>query len=77
MTYVDKYGLWNVKECINGEPSGNDGPILTAYADKLGVPLDNPSLTAYYDALIAVKIASYLSSAYLIIPLHRLLGTLY
>lgn len=39
MSYVDKYGLWNVKECIDGNPSGNDGWILTAYAEKLELPV--------------------------------------
>lgn len=36
MNYKDKYGLWNVKPCVDGNPSGNDGWILTAYAQKVG-----------------------------------------
>ncbi|MES2526484.1 MAG: hypothetical protein V4598_05330 [Bdellovibrionota bacterium] len=34
--YKDKYGLYNEKPVTNGEPSGNDGPILTSYMQKLG-----------------------------------------
>lgn len=36
-SYQDKYGQWHVEPCINGEPSGNDGLILSAYAKKLGM----------------------------------------
>ena len=41
MNYVDKYGLYNVKPVgPDGEPTGNDGAIITAYAKKAGLPVD-------------------------------------
>lgn len=42
--YIDKYGRFHHKECINREPSGNNGWIFTAYADKLGIELDYSKL---------------------------------
>ncbi len=36
----DKYGLYHEKPLIDGEPSGNDGPILTSYMQKLGKSVD-------------------------------------
>lgn len=51
MGKVDKYGLWNVKECPNGDPSGNDGPIVTAYAEKVGLPVDRELIKLYFQHL--------------------------
>jgi hypothetical protein len=34
----DKFGQYHVKPCIDGEPSSNDGMIVTAYAKKVGLP---------------------------------------
>ena len=42
MNYIDKFGLWNVKPCIDSEPSGNDGLIVTAYAEKVGFEIREP-----------------------------------
>ncbi len=42
--YQDKYGRYHHKPCINGEPSSNNGYIYTAYADKLGLPLNDSEL---------------------------------
>lgn len=36
----DKYGLYNEKPLVDLEPSGNDGPILTSYMQKLGEKVD-------------------------------------
>lgn len=49
--YVDIYGMYNVKPCIGGIPSGNDGPIITAYAVKLGIPVDMEKIQEYYKKL--------------------------
>lgn len=38
--YYDKYGRIHHKPCINLEPSSNNGWIYTAYAHKVGVPVD-------------------------------------
>ena len=38
--HKDKYGLYNDRPVIDGEPSGNDGPILTSYVQKLGEDVD-------------------------------------
>ena len=38
--YVNKYGLWDVKPVgEDGEPTGNDGWIVTAYAAKARLPI--------------------------------------
>ncbi len=42
--YYDKYGRLHDKPCIDGEPSSNNGWIYTAYAKKLGIPLDENKL---------------------------------
>lgn len=45
MNYVDKYGFWNVKPVASScLPSGNDGAIVTAYAQKAGLGIDWPNL---------------------------------
>lgn len=44
MTYIDKYGRYHDKPCINGQPKSNNGWIYTAYANKLGLPLDKDQL---------------------------------
>lgn len=50
--FKDKYGLYNVKPCCLGEPSGNDGAILTSYAQKLGLPVDLELIKkSYWDKL--------------------------
>jgi hypothetical protein len=36
----DKYGLYNERPLTDGEPSGNDGPILTSYMQKRGEKID-------------------------------------
>jgi hypothetical protein len=42
--YQDKWGRFHDKPCINGEPSSNNGWIYTAYAAKVGVPVDRKKL---------------------------------
>lgn len=42
--YQDRYGRYHHKPCIDGEPSSNNGWLYTAYARKLGLPLDFPKL---------------------------------
>lgn len=49
--YVDKYGLYNVKPVVDGNPSGNDGWIITAYAIKLGLPVEREKILQAYDLL--------------------------
>jgi len=39
--YYDKWGRLHDKPCKDGEPSSNNGWIYTAYAMKLGIPLDH------------------------------------
>jgi len=51
MSYIDKYGLYNVKHCISGEPSGNDGFIITAYAIKLGLEVNFNLINSTYLSL--------------------------
>jgi hypothetical protein len=46
--YIDGYGLYNVEPCKDGKPSGNDGMILTAVADKMGLPVDDVAVTLLY-----------------------------
>lgn len=38
--YVDTYGQWHVKTCLEGKPSSNDGLIISAYAKKAGLPVN-------------------------------------
>lgn len=38
--YQDRWGRWHDKECVNGEPSSNNGWIFTAYAKKMGFEVD-------------------------------------
>lgn len=40
MNYFDKYGRLHHKICIDGEPSGNNGWIFSAYYEKAGGKLD-------------------------------------
>lgn len=56
MTYIDKYGRYHNKPCINGEPKSNNGWIYTAYAKKLGLPLDQTQLTLCYNQCSAGKL---------------------
>lgn len=42
--YYDKYSRLHHKPCVNGEPSSNNGWIYTAYAAKVGVPVDRDKL---------------------------------
>ncbi len=46
--YKDKFGLYNLKPCPDGNPSGNDGPIITSYAEKLGLPVDHQMVRHHY-----------------------------
>lgn len=46
MNYIDKYGMWHVKEVIDGEPSGNDSMIISAYAHSLGLEVDSSSIAS-------------------------------
>jgi hypothetical protein len=48
----DKYGLYNERPLIDEEPSGNDGPILTSYMQKLGEKVDLDFIrTNYWEKL--------------------------
>lgn len=47
--YEDKYGRYHHKPCINGEPSSNNGWIYSAYADKLGLPLNDSELQSCFN----------------------------
>lgn len=47
--YIDKYGRYHHKPCINGEPSSNNGWIYTAYADKLGLPVNDSELRSCFN----------------------------
>lgn len=38
--YVDVYGRYHDKPCLRDMPSSNNGWIYTAYANKLGLPVD-------------------------------------
>lgn len=38
--YVDKWGRYHDKPCVNGESSSNNGWVYTAYAEKLGLEVD-------------------------------------
>jgi hypothetical protein len=42
--YFDKWGRLHHKPCIDGTPSGNNGWIYSAYADKMGIALDKNKL---------------------------------
>lgn len=44
----DKYGLYNEKPSNNGEPTGNDGPILTSYMEKRGEKIDREHIRKCY-----------------------------
>lgn len=48
-TYLDKYGRFHQKLCINGEPSGNNGYIYSSYALKAGLELDLNSIKNCYN----------------------------
>lgn len=59
--FLCKYGLFHVKPCIDEEPSGNDGWIMTAYAARLGFPIDEATLDfTYYDCAVTRPRASFL-----------------
>lgn len=47
--YLDKYGRYHQKICINGEPSGNNGYIYSSYAQKVGLSLDVDSIQSCYN----------------------------
>jgi hypothetical protein len=50
--YIDRYGLYNVEPVDqDGLPTGNDGWILTAYAKKLGLPVNSARLEVTWDYL--------------------------
>lgn len=46
--FRDKYGLYNERPVNDGEPSGNDGPILTSYSEKLGENVDRDFIRKNY-----------------------------
>jgi hypothetical protein len=48
MTYIDKYGLYHHKPCVDGEPSSNNGWLYTAYARKLGLGINRTRLDICY-----------------------------
>lgn len=57
MMYQDKFGLYHLRPCVDGEPSGNDGPIITAYAQKEGLEVDlNRIKELYWDQLAGGEI---------------------
>jgi hypothetical protein len=51
INYIDKYGLYNVKPVKNGEPSGNDGLIISAYADNIGLHVDHTQIIYFVSDL--------------------------
>lgn len=53
--YVDKYGRYHDKPCLNGEPSSNNGWVYTAYAEKLGLEVNYPTLAKCF---LGCKIAN-------------------
>lgn len=50
--YIDKYGRYHDKPCIDGKPSSNNGWIYTAYAKKLGLKLDEHSLQVCFHSCL-------------------------
>jgi hypothetical protein len=50
--YFDKWGRIHHKPCINSEPSGNNGWIYSAYANKMGIALDKYKLEICFLACI-------------------------
>lgn len=44
MNFVDKYGLYHHKPCVNDEPSSNNGWLYTSIAKHLGFPIAKSSL---------------------------------
>lgn len=42
--FICRHGQFHVKPCVNEEPSDNDGWIMTAYAKRLGFPIDEATL---------------------------------
>lgn len=50
-SYQDSYGQWHVKPTVDGIPSGNDGLILTAYARKLGLEVEDSKLWEMWEKL--------------------------
>ena len=46
--FRDKFGLYNERPSQRGEPSGNDGPILTSYMEKLGEEIDRDFIRKNY-----------------------------
>lgn len=44
MSYINELGLYDVDPNTDGKPTSNDGWILTAYAQKLGLPVDKSRL---------------------------------
>jgi hypothetical protein len=53
--YVDKYGRWHHKPCINGEPAGNNGWIYTAYASLLGFDVSDVGIWECYQACLVSR----------------------
>lgn len=50
-TFTDKFGQFHVKPCENGEPSSNDGLIMTAVADKMGLVINGIGVREMYFTL--------------------------
>ena len=47
--YLDKYGMYHDKACIDGQPSSNNGWIYTAYAEKANLPYDKELVRKTFD----------------------------
>lgn len=48
VTHQDRWRRWHDKPCNDGEPSSNNGWLYTAYAKKLGLAVDNESISNCY-----------------------------
>lgn len=62
--YQDKYGRFHHKPVTDGEPSSNNGWIYTAYAQKVGVPVDMEQLKVCFRYCSVVS--TYQSPAHII-----------
>ena len=50
--YQDKNSFFHDKECINGEPSSNNGYIYTLYGHLLGLNIDRIKIKDYFDKCV-------------------------
>lgn len=51
LIYTCKNGLYHDKPCVDGNPSSNDGLIFTAYAKKLGLPVNMALIESFWSSL--------------------------